>query len=433
MPESSPFGPEQPDEKSDTLPKKRRSGNALSRYLLQRRSQERAETSHDLIDTTDAESESKPKRLKSLFNKIFPRIVEKADIVDSSKPRQFDPELFFSWHGADEQPEPNHGPGSAEAEPESVGQQIETPTPVGEIATEATKITPSAETLNIAKAIEADQVMQQPTETKTPPSIVSDEVPPSAPLAAEQYVQQVRRIESDQVQQQSVEKPIQEVVVERRGSALPYVLLGAEYMARKRADRKLETRFTEKIARTDERANTAKYLQEELEVIVRQNREQLQALKEQRGATNEVMPRVEERSERVKQSVIAKELSQHTEQLRPAVENNQPEIAERRIFEQVAEAAEQNVPVEKVFERSHEVKDDTTTPVGATSVGAVMAATAQPSIQQMTQSSAQQSIGALPVISDGNHSVEYRQAMQAGFWSAVLIIILGSMAYLMLK
>ena len=276
-------------------------------------------------------------------------------------------------------------------------------------------------------------MIKQTTEAETPLPIVSDEVSPSAPLAAEQYVQQVRRIESDQVQQRSVEKPIQEVVVDRRGSALPYVLLGAEYMARKRADRKLETRVTEKIARTDERADTAKHLQEELEVIVRQNREQLQTLKEQRGTADEVMPRVEERHERVKQTVIARELSQQTEQPRTTVENNQPAVAERRIFEQVAEAAEQNVPVEKVFERSHEVKDDTTTPVGASSVGAVMAATAQPSIQQMTQSAAQQSVATLPVIADENHSVEYRQAMRAGFWSAVLIIILGSMAYLMLK
>jgi hypothetical protein len=117
------------------------------------------------------------------------------------------------------------------------------------------------------------------------------------------------------------------------------------------------------------------------------------------------------------------------------VMREEPEKTETyKIMEQVAEAAEHNAPVERVFERSHEVKDDHSTPVGAASIGAIMAAQAeQKKITQLKASQAQMGINdqGLPVINTTSDSDIYKQAMRRGFWGAIIIIIFGLLAYLL--
>lgn len=116
-----------------------------------------------------------------------------------------------------------------------------------------------------------------------------------------------------------------------------------------------------------------------------------------------------------------------------------PERRQERLMKEVAEAAEVNAPVERSFERSHEIKDDLPVSSAAASVGSVMASklAAQQAAQasqyaQPTQASYDNS--GLPVIDDPKYAAAmYQQAMKFGLVTAVVIIIFGILAYLMVK
>ncbi len=111
----------------------------------------------------------------------------------------------------------------------------------------------------------------------------------------------------------------------------------------------------------------------------------------------------------------------------------------QKILEKVAEAADSDSPVERVFERSHEVKDDTVAATGASSVGSVAASRLSTNDRIVypkgTESTPQPSskVVDIPVIQESNTPDEYRKAMAAGFSAALVIIVVGCIAYLMVK
>jgi hypothetical protein len=101
-------------------------------------------------------------------------------------------------------------------------------------------------------------------------------------------------------------------------------------------------------------------------------------------------------------------------------------------MEQVAEAAEHDVPVERAFERSHEVKDDQSTHIGAASIGSIMAEqVAKQRVNGPVATQLSQDASGLPVVSGRAQATAYKQAMRNGFWAAIIIIILGTIAYLL--
>lgn len=107
-----------------------------------------------------------------------------------------------------------------------------------------------------------------------------------------------------------------------------------------------------------------------------------------------------------------------------------PETASEQVLKVVAEAAERDMPIEKDYERRHEVKDASTkVTTGVASVGAILTgmgidssgspvhAQATPQIVQQNTPS-QQAEPVIPKSSD-----MYQQAVKAGFWSAMVIIV----------
>jgi hypothetical protein len=248
-----------------------------------------------------------------------------------------------------------------------------------------------------------------------------------------------------------------EVVIERGvGAALPLAAVGLEYLARKKADRKLDAKFTQTTEELNHKTDAGQQVQEELRSLIDQNKEQLASLKRERlmatGAVNlerkpvtqetriPEAPRSLERPE-FQPKTATPEASKQPEQRKAEIHERQqslkPEMDSKRIMEQVAAAAEKDVPVEIAFERSHEVKDEPSVAHNAASVAAIIKQQAIEKQRIAKLKAIQAQMGdanqGLPVIHDQASSSMYKQAIRAGFWSAVMIIILGVIAYLMIK
>jgi hypothetical protein len=433
-----------PEEQDDSTPeasnKKKRGGSRLSQYLSVLRGKEDKESS----ETTTEKGDEKPKKFRRLFSRLFPSVVEKPDGNDTeSKDYGFDPEAWFGITGFGRSVE-----SSDTNEPEQVEALTGQDTPEQSVTSDAEK-TPDAP----VESVEAPAVATPETPVEAEPVI--SEIQQATPSEGELFIRHQEQPEVPQAattpEETTKEK---EVVIERGpGMVLPVALVGLEHLGRKKADKKLEKRVNEKITATNTEVSRNAGLQQELETLTRQNSEQLEALKRAReGRALEAMQAAKEavepvsvaRPERiitVEQPKVTPEKAEPAPEFkeRPAVVVEKAEkgaIQPERILEQIADAAEQDLPVERIFERSHEVKDDNTVPVGAaTPIGAVISS--QPVVSQY------QSIhqgpppitiqNDTPVVIDEVARATYMQAVKLGFWVAIMIIILGSIAYLMVK
>jgi hypothetical protein len=214
-----------------------------------------------------------------------------------------------------------------------------------------------------------------------------------------------------------------ETVVERGiGGGLPLVLVGAEYLGRKSADKKIRKEFAEKINQVEQKNVQQEANQAQLETLIQQNKQQLETLKRERGMAE----------------AVKEEIKTPKAEVSPNLPPPEERVPTERILESVVDAAEHNMPVERVFERSHEVKDEPSVAgsIGATaqSVGAVMAA--QMARRQQTpvaQAQTSQNQG-LPILVDEQTTRDmYAQAMKSGFIGAIMLIILGLIAYLVIQ
>lgn len=423
--EDRKHGPEENrTEDSEATPKKRRGGDFLSQYLLRRR-----ESQGDAVeDDEEEETSEKPKKFRRFFKGLFNRVVEPPQLENVEQPKRPGLEsLFFGWEDysntpastpeADLDTQEVHVEDIVPTEPGIVPEQTQGATFTPEVPTEIPDNTPDA-----AAEFTAHQIQ----ETELPPELV-----PSIDQKTEwQSI-------AERPEKTVVEK---EVVIERgSGLALPVALVGAEYLARKRADRKLEGRVTEKIETIEKDVKQKEVARVQLETLVKQNREQLEILKRGRSATTENQPvqRAEKPELRQEKAPARQEAARpQPDRLRPEV--RQADEADRReqykIMEQVADAAEHNRPVEIAFERSHEVKDDISIPSSAASIGAIMAAQAAEKQRiaqaQVLQRQMGDTTNGLPVFTDSPSKDLYKQAMKSGFWAAMAIIILGFLAYL---
>lgn len=259
----------------------------------------------------------------------------------------------------------------------------------------------------------------------------------------------------------------------RRGVAVLTALLGAEYFARRRADRKvrqelkqvqkrtksLEKRIpsgaeTSKVTREsrgskDVLPHDLKTKLEQTESFKRQpiiekgrvakkeivvdNRNRLHLMSAETPVAEPKEPMKERRQERIQPDDLP-----IMEPLDPLVrleldnyKDRKAEEFERVILERVADAAEHDVPIEKHYERRHEVKDASTKVTSnAASVSSIISqmgaqsTSSFPAILPHQQSSP--SAKSMPQ-HNSNHAIDnvaYKQAMKSGFWAAIVILLL---------
>lgn len=422
-------GPEEPtDQDSETTRKKRRGSDFLSQYLLRRKEQQGEKVEAD----DDEETEKKPKKFRRFFKELFKHVVEPPEKPDEYSPKHFGLEALFL--GKEQTPEATIDE-KTDIEPETDVIRPKTDSEEAKTNT-ATEWRPEQTESTIQETSE----ISPPTTEAAPPKLQSSSeesysIPEESRAAYKPLDQNSDRTMFERTQ---VALPEKEVVIERGvGMALPVVLVGAEYLARKKADRKLESKFSEKVDRLQKVDQKNMIATEQLDTLVQQNREQLEALKRDRGmeAQQEVLHMAERAVPHIDKPKIEQQMKPQ-----PVVEKqleSAPGVPEARetykIMEQVAHAAENDVPVERVFERSHEVKDDQSFPTGASSIGAIMAARATD--QQLPSH-------AKPILqNDNQHGLlitskkvqgePYKQAMRNGFWTAIIIIIFGTIAYLL--
>jgi hypothetical protein len=421
---------EQDDATEESSSKKKRGLSRLSQFLSGVRNKEREESVEN--DVTD----EKPKRFRRLFSKLFPSVVEDPN-QEIERQHQFDPESWFNWmrpveveaSTSESEKHPDVTPSAVSAD--STHEQSHQAVPPREETTQLAPHIPSEAHERVPTVEDMSAVPEGPIEVplqSTEQELYNREQPtPEAPS---------RMAEAASV----AERPEKETVIERGpGMVLPVALVGLEYLGRKKADKKLESRVNQKISATTQEVNRNAALQQELETLTRQNQAQLETLK--RARENEVGTLLQEAVQAEKPALdraVVPEVPRQASVEKPVAPSNiqerakQEEIQPEKILEQVADAAEHNIAVERVFERSHEVKDDQAMPGAATSVGAVMADRTGSMPYKIAQP-----IGAQPpTLLDTHKEVTaevYRQAMKSGFWAAIAIIVLGSLAYLMIK
>lgn len=446
--ENRPFDQQdQDDSKPEVSPRKKRGISALSRYLSGIRRKETEENEEN------ESSDEKPKRFKRLFSRLFPSVVENPTLTDSksTKNQSFIPEGLFSFLEKRAYSDADDPSTAEEVTEEPVYTDV-----IGPVAEKPADTTSSDNTVEVAVG---DEVASSP-ETLVP-EMASDAIEPPTneptdELSSTLYTRETLvtpTTEISKTEQPTPKHEDTEVVVERGpGVLLPVALTGLEHLGRKKADKKLEQRVIEKIDNTNQEVKRNAVLQQEIDSITRQNKEQLEALKrarEREQANIDAM--VDEQPQRSPNSqILNREIQKpipediprqypNTPEYRQTQKETSPEtIKPQKILEQVADAAEQNVAVERVFERSHEVKDDQPLSAGATSVGTVMANQASNLPQHIAQSvygdiNTKQSANNATQVTGETVRGAYMQAMKAGFWAGVLIIILGSIAYLVIQ
>lgn len=347
-------------------------------------------------NSAEKSPEKKEKRLKRLAHylskdKDRPRLIrfddtitpeaEQAKTVETRKDRFFN-RLHDGWwrrlfHGnivstefvstegeaSVDEPKPEQRPQPSRAE--APGAAREEPPAPPETETTADHVTPpteaSAETPPPPEPPEGP-----PPEILPPPEAASPG--PAARAAAEHVMAPFSSTEST-----TPTPPVERVIVERpRGAAAVAALLGLEYLGRKRADRKIRKDVAKQMSRqqkdtrsefnrADEHARSTAREVREVKDQQRAFETKLNAAKSQEAApppeikqpTPELkLPELEvpptEKQPTVGNIPLAEQVVQQTESLQ------KPEA----VREQVAVAAEQNIPVEAVYERRHEVKKD---------------------------------------------------------------------------
>lgn len=435
-----------PEEQDDSTPeastKKKRGGSRLSQYLSILKGKEDKEST----ETAGEKGDEKPKRFRRLFSRLFPSVVEKPEEGSAeSKDYGFDPE---AWFGVTRFATRVESSDDIQPEEAATAPTANEATPEQPVISGAAETTESPREQGEVPAASANEAIVD-TEPVIP------DIQQAQPSEREFFIRNQEQIETQQAAASPPEVAKETVIERGPGMVLPVALVGLEHLGRKKADKKLEKRVDEKIAVTNKEVNRNATLQQELETLTRHNSEQLEALKRAREARAvEYAQPVENAAERSPvapaERIITKEQPKPSpdklvqnpevkEQVRSVVEQQvKEEIQPERILEQIADAAEHDLPVERIFERSHEVKDDNAVPVGtAASVGAVMNAQAATNhyqaLNQMQQPVDMPQGAPVRFATEEATRAAYKQAAMRGFWAAVMIIILGSIAYLVIQ
>lgn len=351
------------------------------------------ETEED--DDDDSES-SLPKRFRRFFRSIFKRMVEPAEQGAETLPRLFPLPLAFE-SASDLSPET---PSSTTTESEYVWNRTSSEQPV--VAENTTE-------LPVSTTPEQPQPYQRPLFER--------------PVAPEPPVQEVvARID------RAPEQTIIEHHEIRGTSGATMALLGAEFFARRRADRKIERKLTREVNTLEEEVQKSKDAQVRLEKVATKQPEQPRAERSYTVPTPEKPRQAIERPQITQERPVFNKPDTVPDTDKFAEKHVQPRV----VLEKVAEAAEHNAPLERAYERRQEVKDDVTSPVsytGASAVGEILSQTRSTvAPQAMPTSATQASLSNQPKAS--KQPELYRTAMLGGMAAALAILVFAILAYL---
>jgi hypothetical protein len=410
------FSPE-PEEDEAVLPPTTRGGEFMADWL--RKLKKSPETEED-----EGETGKKPKsRFGRLFNKLFSRMATKEEIsIEQEHPHIPLYELFMP------------------PKPDNKLAESEVTTPVQpEVVTEDEVSWSPRETPKPEK----QPVTETPTEYREPQSIVEPgrmhweraQAPDTVTLRSNEYNEPRIREQTVFERRSEVVPGKREQIIERR-VAEPLAVL--EYFLRRRAVKNVERRVKKETASLEKRLRQGNQSTERLDQLTQKSQEQLRQLREKRDVVPEYTATKTERSERIieqpvrktpekilnriekpeKPSMIPESKIEYKEEALPV----KPEV----ILEKVAEAAEHNAPLEKVYERRHEIKDEPTkfnTMIGgsAVSISTVLASTMQQSA--LTDKDRKELARLTEKAHRSNEKSLYKQAAVSGFWAALIILV----------
>lgn len=405
------FSPK-PDETETILPPSDFGGDFLVAWLHRRK--KNPESTDDEDD--DEESEKPKSRFSRLFGKLFPRIAAKETIKPAERAENPLGELLTSSEskGAQqriiqEQETVTYHPEDSKVPTEELSPKLqEQPNP-------------------IVRKNEVVAHLRDPYERLT--SKVED---PSIGAARNIEANNTRESESS-VFERRTEMPSlrSERVIERRVTE-PLAVL--EYFLRRRAVKNVERQVKKESANLEKKLRQSNESNERLQGLAKKSQEQLQELRTKRQTVEKpLIEKAEQiRTERVIEQPAPYRMERATkaEQIKPKIEASEYEAKEvpvqpERVLEQVLHAAEKNSPIEKLYERRHETKDEPTKIKGTIGDGAVpIGAVISDTMQQVgfnkqahkhLSDNAQNS-------GRSHHNKLYKQAAVNGFWTALVLI-----------
>lgn len=442
------FHEETPDTK-DT--RRRNFRNWLRRNIGQSPETEHQVEHHDDEEDEDVEATGKPERKqppkrRRAFRWLVSRFVtepqliqEKSPLVAAEKPSTSPPleTMANSFVAASENsPPPEHKPKYTVTENRS---PTETPQP-------AEHQNPENDETRERSVVIPHSVAEESPEQAPPPSPIERQPPPAVPPPLEYAVYERAATADTASHEQVIERP-------NRLAAAATVGLIAENVFRRRADRNIrkETAAETSAIKKEVRANQAQVERAEhknaqsrqrtQDMLVWQRAFESRPPVEVTSLPEKKQPTVVEQREPaanrppLEKSPDKKSFTKENKATMPTVEKapSRPPEAVLNLSEalsrpaailekQVEAAAEQNAPLEAMYERRHEVKDDPT--VTGTQAAAAAAASHQ-SAQAAPLSASPPSTTTPPAATTTPPSVipqPYKQAAQSGFWAALVTL-----------
>ncbi len=212
-----------------------------------------------------------------------------------------------------------------------------------------------------------------------------------------------------------------------RGVAVAAGLFGFEFFARRRADRKLRNEIKlmakekKPVRPTEVSAIVAPEASKSTDVLPSSGRisekdlvaRETKPLRDEEIRTTEVMERKDSYKTETAPQFFA------NEQTKPAAERAD------ELLKEVAQAAEKNDPIEKLYERRHEVKDEPSNHLGAAPVGLILS-------RSHIANKGNFSVATQRLLESKNNSElahkqarpqVYKQAITSGFWAGFIFIV----------
>lgn len=437
------------------LPKPQSDGEFLARWLAKSEQSESIDTEED---EDDSEESKKPasKRWRRFWRRLFKRIETPEDTSKSREPSQYQQtmdNLFSETRSVDERPEAptdSHSEVESETEHSSASEsEQEERFELGsdKSKNESSSIEGETEKEPAAQTYENPEVQPKLAEANSHEDVVEFRTREEAGLTQYEQVVFDRSSSSESPRETRYEAP-------RGAIAAAVGLVGAEYFGRKRADRRLKREIDQlqKRVRDGERAS------KQLQSIAKESKDQRRELQQRQ---KDFEARLPERSHQAAEKVVATpkyeskpmqpkesaekrpEVFREAEGLidmsenspapvispekTPNIKEDTPEKPEA-VFKKVIAAAEHDDPIERSYERRHEIKDEAGAPLGTgsgpVSIGSIMAGMndslpAQPASRAHPAPSPRQN----DITVQQNGPSMYDQAVQRGFWGGVIVII----------
>lgn len=426
---------ERKEESQDPTKRFMQKGESFIQFLLRKRESDSAESLEDEDDEESEEAGASPKKRSKLFRSVFRNLVTKQPIYTNQE------NTSIQTHKAESDFTPSIDVTDKLEAGDASTSTVESSAPDLLLDSERNIATPDRSPNNSLEPNTLESVAPDGDSESTRTGR------PDIELSQYEEAQNVSNQPHESRQAPIAPRLERETVIERSvGNALPVVLVGAEYFARKRADRKLDQKFTSQNTELSQGLSQGDRARQELDRLVQQNRTEVESLKQKRDSLPEGtlkfnQPEVRQPVSAERQSPPMQEVSRSQEvallaKQETAERNNRaPTVAEtqERFISKSPEKPAKSI--EQVQERSHEIKDEQTVATAATTIGAIIADSTAAQSLMLKQTSNQQykNSPVLPNLADEQASKLYRHAVQTGFTLAVVIIILGLLAYLVLQ